>query len=426
MVFGNIEFYLYWNLLDSKEFGKEYYLVMRISNKVLREHLINRLEQCKTNLKERDFMIFACNDKSGEYFPNNSLSNNLKDISRRVNYMGKPIESEIYIQNKKYLILGLKSAKIRGYSFYALYPYEKIENELVKKINYLIISVFIFIALAFVIGYRLSETFIYPVKRLEDGIKAIKIRDTEFRIENLQNDEYIQESLLQQKLPELKGYELCFSNKMASAVGGDYFDIIQLDENNICLIIGDVSGHGVASALIMAMTKAIFYHGFKEKKNLADLFADLNAVISAYFFKAPVKKMITLFATVINLPTGEATFLDYGHNFPLKISINGEITELKMINVPIGVLRKMRKKEIDKFIINKGDTIVFYTDGIIEATGNTSEQYGYNRFKENLLEVSNNHSNTIMNSLIANYNKWKDGTEPDDDVTLVVLKRLST
>ena len=54
--------------------------------------------------------------------------------------------------------------------------------------------------------------------------------------------------------------------------------------------------------------------------------------------------MITLFATVINLPTGEATFLDYGHNFPLKISINGEITELKMINVPIGVLRKMRKK----------------------------------------------------------------------------------
>ena len=86
----------------------------------------------------------------------------------------------------------------------------------------------------------------------------------------------------------------------------------------------------------------------------------------------------------------------------------------------------MRKLKTDEFVIDKGETVVFYTDGIVEATGKTTEQYGYDRFKENLSKMCQESSETIMNTLLENYRKWEDGTEPDDDVTLFVLKRLAS
>ncbi len=95
-----------------------------------------------------------------------------------------------------------------------------------------------------------------------------------------------------------------------------------------------------------------------------------------------------------------------------------------MNGLPIGILKKMRKTSVQELLIEEGESIVFYTDGIVEATGKTSEQYGYDRFKESLSHLSNESPNNIINILLKNYEKWEDGTEPDDDVTLAVLKRL--
>ena len=447
IMLGPLEFYIYW-CFDDTDKGKEYYLVLRMADKVLREHLLKRLKKCKTNPKEKNYYILARNNKNGEWFPDDSLSSELSAAARRLNFMGKPIETQIEINSKTYLLLAIKSLKIRGYSFYALYPYEKIEVKLVSLRKIIIASIFFFIVVTLAIGYQLAGTFIYPVKCLEDGVKAIKERNSEFRIEELQNDEfgalaesfnkmigdlkemqlakYLQEALLPKSLPKLNGYQLSFSNRMASAVGGDYFDIKLLDEDNLCIIIGDVSGHGAASALIMAIAKAVLYHGFKQTRDLITLFNNLNSVINTYFNKPPVKKMITLFATIINLSTGKSVFFDCGHNFPMKISENGQITELRMTGFPVGSQKKIRKKNTEEFDFEKGDTIVFYTDGIIESTGRTKEQYGYDRFKNSLSEMAKESSDKIISTLFYNYDKWEDGTEPDDDVTLIVLKRIAS
>lgn len=445
-VLGSSYFYLYWSLEENAKKEKQFYFVLKTVDKVLREQLRKRLAESKNNLKERDYIILACNNKNGEWFPDASFARPLKAISRRVAYMGKPIESEIIINSKPYLLLGLNSGHIRGYSFYALYPYEKISNELVKVTVYIVLAILFFVFMAFAIGNVLSETFLYPVSRLGDGVKAIEMRNSEFRIEPLQNDEfgdlaenfnkmigdlkemelakYIQESLLPHSVPKIKGYELCFANRMASAVGGDYFDTIMLDSDHLCIIIGDVSGHGVASALVMAIAKAVLYHGFKETRNLLELFGDLNQVINTYFSKPPVKKMITLFAAIINLPTGKAVFTDAGHNFPMLVSKEGDVTELRMTGLPVGVMKKIKKQRIEEFAVNNGDTIVFYTDGIIEVTGKTEEQYGYDRFKNHLTEIACKDAKDILNELFFEYDKWLEGTMPDDDVTCVVLKRL--
>ena len=447
-VFGPNEFYLYWCISKTEKYGDEYFFIFRNYNKVMHDHLQQRLEQCKTNPIEKDYLIYAFNNRKEEWFPNNSFEANLKSYSKRIKYMGKPIETEININSKDYLLVGITGGKLRGYSLYALYPYENIRKKVLETTYYILVCIFLFFVIAISIGYMISNVFLNPVKQLEKGVNAINTRNTQFRMALLQNDEfgdlaesfnkvignlkeielakYIQEALLPKKLPQIDGYEISSSNKMASGIGGDYFDTVLLDENNLCIIIGDVSGHGVASALIMAIAKAVFYHGFNKKKNLIDLFSDLNSVINTYFGKPPVKKMITLFATIIDLPSGKGIFLDAGHNYPMKISENGQITELKMAGLPVGIMKKLRKQKIDEFTFNPGETIVFYTDGIVEATGKTTEQYGYERFKKNLTEITKEDSETIKNKLLENYNNWKDGTEPDDDVTLVVLKRLSS
>lgn len=446
IVMGAFEYYLYWCFTNSND-RTEFILIMRMKEKVLHELLHKRIEQCKTNPKEKNYIILARNDNNGEWIPNNNISNELKDVSRRLNFMGKPIESQIVIDSKFYLLMATKSFKVKGYSFYALYPYSIINDKLIVISRIIAAFILFFIVMTLAIAYQLSGSFLHPVKCLEEGVKAIKERKSDFRIEALQNDEfgglaesfnkmigdlkemelakYIQESLLPKSLPKIKGYQLSFSNRMASAIGGDYFDIKLLDEDNLCIIIGDVSGHGVASALVMAIAKAVIYHGFKQTRDLILLFNNLNSVINTYFSKPPVKKMITLFATIVNLSTGKATFFDAGHNFPMKISKDGQITELKMTGFPVGTQKKIRKKNTEEYTINEGETVVFYTDGIIEATGKTTEQYGYDRFKNSLTKMVNDSSDTMINTLFKNYEIWEDDTEPDDDVTLFILKRLA-
>ena len=134
--------------------------------------------------------------------------------------------------------------------------------------------------------------------------------------------------------------------------------------------------------------------------------------------------MITLFATIINLPTGKAEFIDAGHNFPFKISVDRQITPIMMAELPIGIVKKFKIQSSNEFSLEKGETIVFYTDGIVEATDRTEEQYGYDRFTDSLSTMGNLDAENIIKNLFERYEKWKDGTEPDDDVTLAVLKRL--
>ena len=94
-----------------------------------------------------------------------------------------------------------------------------------------------------------------------------------------------------------------------------------------------------------------------------------------------------------------------------------------MVGLPVGVMKKLRKAHTDEYTIEKGESIVFYTDGIVEVTGKTEEQYGYNRFKSVLSANASKSANEIMATLFNYYDNWLSGTEPDDDVTLVVLKR---
>ncbi|MEW6713388.1 MAG: PP2C family protein-serine/threonine phosphatase, partial [Candidatus Riflebacteria bacterium] len=178
-----------------------------------------------------------------------------------------------------------------------------------------------------------------------------------------------------------------------------------------------------SSALVMAMAKAIVYQGLKEQRPLVELFADLNLTIHTYFKIPPARKMITLFAAILHCESGEICCANAGHNFPVKVSGAGEIEEFSSVHLPIGAMKKLRNLNLKYYQIAPCDTAVFYTDGLIEVKNKADEMYGYDQFKENLKTMANASAQEILAGLVQCYDQWLGEAEPDDDLTIIVLKR---
>lgn len=446
--FGPVPLLIYWQIIENVRAEKLYVFVVQSASLLLKKMVRAMFKKDGSSEKNSAFITAARRNSSNEWFPGRPASSlPLKRFAEMLEFSDKPLDAEVKIHGKTWLVTGQKGKYAGEYSFFAFYPREIIEDDL-RKIRKLIFAcMFLFLTVAMLTGNILSYTFLEPVQKLSEGVNAIKRRDGGFRILTTQHDEFgdlsnsfnhmiedlkemqlardVQESLLPSHFPEIPGYQISFANRMASDVGGDYFDLHQLDENRVCLLIGDVTGHGVSSALVMAMAKAIVYQGLKEQKSLVELFADLNLTIHTYFKIPPARKMITLFAAILDIAAGSITSVNAGHNFPVKIKAEGGLEDFSAVHLPIGAARKLRGLKISNYSLAPGETVVFYTDGIIEVKNKQAQMYGYDDFKEHLRAMAAEPAEVILDRLMARYDEFLDGAEPDDDITVIVLKRNS-
>lgn len=447
MFFGPVPMFIYWNVAVPQKDGQGIFIyILQSASRLIKRLLHSRLQESLRADSLQPYTLAALENRSGNWLPGRVRENRqLRHFADRLLFSDKPEEIRQVIGGEEYLILGQRSIFAPGYSLFSFYPYRLITEEIIRLRRQIVAAIVGFLLLAFMAAWMLSDIFLLPVSRLGDGVAAIKSRNTDFRIVPVQHDEFgdlaisfnhmiadlkemklaqdVQESLLPASPPQLAGYGLAFANRMASAVGGDYFDVLVPDGNTAWIIIGDVTGHGVSSALVMAMAKAVVYQAVREKRDLISLFVDLNRAIHAYFNEPPVRKMITLFAAIIDLSSGKGQFANAGHNFPVLVRPDGECIDLESVHLPIGALKNIRRLVPREFTMQSGDTLVFYTDGLIEVTNQAREQYGYRRFKKMLAARAGSEPKKLAEDLLAAYDSWLSGGEPDDDVTLVLLQR---
>ncbi len=444
--FGPVPLLIFWQIIENTRAEKLYVFVVQTVSVLLKKMVREHLQEIYRTRTDKPFITLALHNSSGEWFPGRPLkSTALKRFAERLMFSDKPLDEEMVLAGQKWLVTGQKGKYAGDYSFFSFYPAQIIEKEL-HQIRLLILAcMLVFLFVAVLTGNILSSIFLEPVRNLTDGVAAIKKRDGSFRIHTGQKDEFgdlsasfnsmiedlkemelardVQESLLPADFPELPGYQIKFINRMASDVGGDYFDLHQLDENRFCLLIGDVTGHGVSSALVMAMAKAIVYQGLKENQSLIELFADLNLTIHTYFQIPPARKMITLFAAILDISGGELSCANAGHNFPIKIAADGSFEDFSEVHLPIGASPRLRKLKLANYGIDDNETVIFYTDGLVEVTNSDNEMYGYDRLKEHLLSLKDLSAAEILDALVKRYDEFLAGAEPDDDLTVIVLKR---
>ncbi len=228
----------------------------------------------------------------------------------------------------------------------------------------------------------------------------------------------IQKNLFPQEIPEFSNFDIAALNNSSRQVGGDYYDIIELDYNTFCIAIGDVSGKGVPAALLMANLQAFLKTTVKQGMKLDEATALINDLISE---NTSDGKFITFFWAVIENDIKKMTYVNAGHNHPLLIR-NGNISKLDKGGMILGVMKTVIPYISETVQLQKDDVIVLFTDGVSEAMNKKGEEFSDKKLESLSLSLSDLSSSQIISSIKAEVQAFASGALQSDDITLLVLK----
>jgi sigma-B regulation protein RsbU (phosphoserine phosphatase) len=209
---------------------------------------------------------------------------------------------------------------------------------------------------------------------------------------------------------------------MCEDATGDYYDcLLELPGGRIAVVIGDVAGHGLQAALVMAQARAYLRAFVKTTDSVARVLELLNESLVPDLSGG---RFITIFATVIDPATGEAEWCNGGHNPPLLRRANGTIEELKATDPLVGVLAGHEYRKGEPFTMQPEDALLMYTDGITEARGESDELFEMERLRGALLQAKGD-AVDVMHAIRARVHEFTGDRKIDDDVTMMVVKRES-
>ena len=254
---------------------------------------------------------------------------------------------------------------------------------------------------------------------LEKAILHHQILEKKKLEEQMQIARDVQSSLLPASPPEIKGYDIAGLCIPTYDIGGDYYDYISLDENNLAIVIADVSGDGIPAALIMASFRAMLRNHLNLNTDPAEIMNLLNKQIADVSRK---RDFITAFYGKLNLTEHSLNFVNCGHNPPILIKSNGQIVLLEAGGPSLNIIKDINFNS-GSITLEPGDQIIFYTDGVTEIFGKDSKEFGFERLRDLLLKSKNNSADEIINFVVESTRNFSGTKFYRDDFTLVVLKR---
>ena len=229
----------------------------------------------------------------------------------------------------------------------------------------------------------------------------------------------IQHALLPKDLPELKGWQIAYHYQPAREVGGDFYDFLPLEDGRVGLAIGDVSGKGMAAALVMANTQSVL-RATARRGNVTpgQVLQEANELMYSYM---PPNTFVTCFYGVLDSETGRFRYANAGHDLPY-LHRNGDAEELRARGMPLGLMPEMFYEEEETSLV-AGDDLLFYSDGLVEAHNPKDEMFGFPRL-QGLIEAHRSTDSSLIGFLLSELGRFtgKDWYQ-EDDITLVSLER---
>lgn len=234
----------------------------------------------------------------------------------------------------------------------------------------------------------------------------------------------IQLSMLPESNKIIGDLQIAATSLPASEVGGDYYDYFNINDHLTGIFICDVSGHGVASALLLSGLRSCMHLILEDTSNPKEVFIKLNKMVR----RTQNRKMfVTAVFAVIDTKNNKCTLFNAGHLPPYKISgESDELFKIKRHGITLGALDNFVSDEEDNLVtfdFKKGDKLLLYTDGIIEAMDNVRNEYGFTRLEDFLYRNTSSTPSDLLKGLIKDVNKFSDGAEQVDDISILVLSR---
>ena len=229
----------------------------------------------------------------------------------------------------------------------------------------------------------------------------------------------IQQQFLPRQLPDLPEWQIAAYYGPARAVGGDFYDFIEMRDGRIGIAVGDVTDKGVPAALVMARTHSVLRAEASRSDSPGEILARANALLEP---EMPARMFVTCLFAILDPSTGRIVLANAGHNLPYIRTEDG-VTELRATGMPLGLLPGIKYEETEA-VISPGSNVLLYSDGLVEAHDPDREMYGFPRLRDEM--VVDDAGSELLDRLLDTLHRFTGPDwEQEDDITLVTLHRAS-
>jgi sigma-B regulation protein RsbU (phosphoserine phosphatase) len=316
---------------------------------------------------------------------------------------------------------------------------------------------FLFVTISFIFNYLAGRSILLPVKEMMRVIARVRHGDFNQKVKVVSNDELgdlgdginemtaglierdqmrhslylakeVQQALLPRAVPEIKGLDIASTSVYCDETGGDYYDFFfpaNPDAARISIVVGDVSGHGISSALLMTTARAFFRQRSALPGNISTVVSDVNRLLVNDV--ADSGGFMTLFFLNIDRANRRLNWVRAGHDPALFYDPGtGNVEELQGSGMAMGIDGEHAYEQYTKEDLSAGQVILIGTDGIWEAQNARGEMFGKKTLYRIIKQYSDTDAKGLLTACLYALDKFRDGVKPEDDVTLVVVKVIPT
>jgi serine phosphatase RsbU (regulator of sigma subunit)/predicted ester cyclase len=231
----------------------------------------------------------------------------------------------------------------------------------------------------------------------------------------------IQQASLPKAVPELGGWEISPYYQPAREVGGDFYDFHLLSEGRVGLVVGDATGKGVPAALVMSTTCGMLRLAAQSYSSPGEMLQRVNEALCP---NIAANMFVTCFYAILEPESGSLTYANAGHDLPHVRHGDGDAEELRARGMPLGLMPGMGYEE-KEVVLEEGESVLFYSDGLVEAHDPKGEMFGFPRLRS--LVAQHDKERSLADLLLEElYSFVGEGWEQEDDITLLTLRRSAS
>lgn len=406
----------------------------------MRTFIAGKLNEVAAEAAPRQLMVFE--KQSEEIFAARPLAGrDLRRLLRQTSSRKLVTHENVMVGGSRYLFTSISGNEIAEGILAALYPSSIIEQK-IRVLQYTIFSVGLLLAFTLIQIVRFfSRRLLVPVEALGKGIERMRRNDFDYRISYQAADEFgelvstfnrtlsgmkelavgtaVQESLLPEGTFSSGNTRLFARSLFMSKMGGDYYDYFNLPGGRLGIFFGDVAGHGIPAAMIMAMAKAVITAAARDFTSPSAVLTSTSQVLLE-LKKRNWRRMMTALCFDYNLSSGGFSFANAGHCYPVVVGPGGRsVAMIEMSGMPLGSSSKKPYESVAGRLL-PGETLVLYTDGIVEATSLSGQMFDYHRFLKLLQTGWSEDLEVYWQNIYEGYKAW--AVSQDDDLTFLMLR----
>jgi serine phosphatase RsbU (regulator of sigma subunit) len=379
-----------------------------------------------------------------QHFPKKPLSRGVLEFMKNVLRVKRFTHGIITYKGKPSLITGMAGNNLQEFMVFTLTPLPQITREIATLRQNLGIVGILCLVFTSLIGWLLATRFLTPVADLTKGMEAVRTKNFRHVVPAHEGDEFgnlsthfnrmtaslreldfggqIQAQLFPPDpltVGEYTVYGLCAP---ATELGGDYFDYLVCPNGDLLVLTGDVTGHGIPAALVMATAKAIVGAMASLNHPVHEIAALLNQKIVESFRMRQRRLLMTMNFFCLSPGTHLAQFHNFGHPYPIVMNQHGEMSMLEAQGTPLGFSHQTKVVPM-AFHMEAGSRIFFYSDGMVEALVKTWQADAFSLFREYLSQFRDESITEACRKILENHPWNLSGQPRPDDFTIVILER---